>query len=193
MAVALGANLVSLLEILADHVFMGALIGRNALFHAHPLGALVVASLGIAALLYGLIRGPLQLKLFILFASLVLACSLASPMPWPIINGVTSGPLLPGWEALALGLGQRYWYMPMLAFVATLVWLLKPTIPAAFRLGAILCLVLMPFGVVRDWRFPPRVDLHFGEYAEKLRQAPRGAVLVIPLNPPGWSMRLVKH
>lgn len=83
--------------------------------------------------------------------------------------------------------------MPMLAFVATLVWLLKPTTPAAIHLGAILCFVLMPVAVVRDWRCWPRVDLHFGEYAEKFKQAPRGTVLVIPLNPPGWSVRLVKH
>jgi len=190
----LWANLGSLLEILANHVFMAALMGRNILFHAHPLGALVVASLGIATLLYGLYRGPLQLKLFIIFAYSVLACSLASPMmAWPVVTGIPAGPHLPGWEVLALGGEQRYWYMPMLAFVATLVWLLKPTTPAAIHLGAILCFVLMPVAVVRDWRCWPRVDLHFGEYAEKFRQAPRGTVLVIPVNPPGWSMRLVKH
>jgi hypothetical protein len=193
MTEAPGANLVSLTEILADHVFLGALVGRNALLHTHPWGALVAATAGIAALLYALVRGPLPLKVFIFFASLVLACSLALPMPYPIYSGTPSGPRLPGWQALALGLGQRYWYMPMLAFAATLVWLLKPANPAALRLAAILCLVLMFFGVVRDWRLPPAVDLHFGEYAEKFRQAPRGTVLVIPLNPPGWSMRLVKH
>jgi hypothetical protein len=51
----------------------------------------------------------------------------------------------------------------------------------------------MPFGVVRDWRVPPMVDLHFAEHAQKFQQAPSGTVLVIPLNPPGWSMRLIKH
>jgi hypothetical protein len=193
MKEALGANFVSLIEILANHVFLGALIGRNALFHAHPLGALVVACLGITALLYGLIRGPLQLKLLILFAGLVLAGSLASPMSFPIISGVPSGSRLPGWQALAFGWGQRYWYLPMLAFLATVVWLLKPTTPVALHLGAILCLVLLPFGVARDWRCLPSVDLHFREYAEKFRQAPPGTVWVIPLNPPGWSMRLTKH
>jgi hypothetical protein len=188
---ALNASWVSLMELLADHVFLGSLIGRNALFHGRPLGALVVTFLGIVALLYGLIRGPLHLRLFILFANLVLACALASPLPTLI--GMPTGPPLPGWRGLELGLGQRYWYIPMLAFVATLVWLLKPAIPTALRLGAILCFVLMPFGVVRDWRHPPRVNLHFEEYAEKLKQAPQGTVLVIPINPPGWSMRVVKR
>lgn len=104
----LGANLGSLLEILANHVFMAALMGRNILFHAHPLGALVVASLGIATLLYGLYRGPLQLKLFIIFAYSVLACSLASPMmPWPVVSGIPAGPHLPGWQVLALGGGNN--------------------------------------------------------------------------------------
>ncbi len=189
-----GANLPLLIEIMANHVFMGALIGRNILFHGHPLGALVVTSLGIVTLLYGIFRGPLQLRLFILFASLVLASSLASPMmPSPVVSGIPAGPHLAGWQALALGWAQRYWYMPMLAFVATLFWLLKPTAPAVLHLGAILCIVLMSFGVVRNWPFPPMEDLQFSEYAEKFRQAPRGTVMVIPLNPQGWSMQLVKH
>lgn len=193
MVEALGANFTSLAEILADHIFLGALLGRNALLHGHPVGALLVASLGLAALLYAVTRGPFELKLFTLFAGLVLACSLASPMPWPMIREGEPAARPRGWEALALGLGQRYWYVPMLAFVATLVWLLKSTTPVALRLGAIFCLALMPFGVVRDWRVPPMVDLHFAEYAQKFQQAPSGTVLVIPLNPPGWSMRLVKH
>jgi hypothetical protein len=190
----LGANLASLLEIVSNHVFTAVLIGRNVLFNGHPLGALGVSVLGSATLLYGLYRGPQPLKLFILFACLVLTCSLASPMvPWPVVGGIPAGPRIPGWQLLALGGEQRYWFMPMLAFLATLVWLLKPASPAALHLLAILCFVLMPVAVVRDWRCWPRVDLHFAVYAEEFRQAPRGAALVIPLNPPGWSMRLIKH
>ena len=190
----LGATLGLLLEILANHVFMAVLMGRNVLFHGHPIGAFVMTILGIATLLYGAVRGPQQLRLFILFACLVLTCSLASPMvPWAVVSGIPPGPHIPGWQLLALGGEQRYWFISMLAFVATLVWLLKPTSPPVLHLFAILCFVCMPIALVRDWRCWPRVDLHFAEYAEKFEQAPRGTVLVIPINPPGWSMRLLKH
>jgi hypothetical protein len=193
MKEALGANFALFFEILADHVFLGPLMGSNIVLHNHPVAAFAAASPGMAILLYGLVRGPLRLKLFVNFAGLVLACALAWPMPWTIVGGVPTPPRLPGWPAMALGVDQRYWYLPMVAFLATLVWLLKPTAPAALHLGAIVCFALMPFGVVRDWRHPPRADLHFAEYVEKFRQAPQGTALVIPINPPGWSMRLVKH
>ena len=101
----LGANLASLIEMLADHVFLGALVVRNIFVHTHPLGALVVATLGIATVLYGLIRGPLPLKFFILFAGLVLACSLASPITWPMVNGVAPRPRVSEWQALVVGGG----------------------------------------------------------------------------------------
>jgi hypothetical protein len=51
----------------------------------------------------------------------------------------------------------------------------------------------MSFGVVRDWRQPALKDLQFAEFAERFETAPTGTVMVIPLNPQGWNMRLVKH
>ncbi len=190
----LGANFILLIKVLANHVFMSTLMGRNMLFHTHPVGALVVVSMGMTALVYGLLRGSPPLRLFLLFAFLVLACSLASPMmPWPFISGIPAGIRVPGWQGLETGLGQRYWFMPMLAFVAALLWLLRPAAPKLLHLGAIIWLLLMPFGVVRDWRNPLPPDRHFGEYVEKFRKAPRGTALVIPISPEGWSMRLVRH
>jgi hypothetical protein len=50
----------------------------------------------------------------------------------------------------------------------------------------------MPIGVVRDWRYLHFADLHFGDYARKYSDSPKGSSLVIPLNPPGWSMTLMK-
>jgi hypothetical protein len=187
----LGPSFAYLFKILADHVYLGALIGRNLIFLSSPVAAFVTASLGTAIVLYAFFRGPLQLKLFILFAGLVLVSSLASPRE--PIKELSNGPWLPGWEFLAVGACQRYWFIPMLAFVATLVWLLKSTTPPLLHLAAIFCFILMSFGVLRDWHCWPLVDYHFSEYAERFQQAPRGTVMVIPTNPAGWWMRLEKH
>jgi hypothetical protein len=187
----LHAGVTLLCEILADHVFLSVLIGRNAILHGHILGAVFVATVGIAFLVYGAVRGPWPLRLYIFFSGLVLTCSLASPLP--VINGIPSQPPLPGWQGLELGLGQRYWYIPMLAVVATLFWLMKPATPSVLRTAAMICFFLMPFGAVRDWRHPARIDMHFNEYVEMFRRAPSGAVVEIPENPPGWSFRLVKR
>jgi len=54
-------------------------------------------------------------------------------------------------------------------------------------------LLLMPVGIIRDWKYPPMPDLEFKSYAEKLREAPQGNVVTIPINPAGWSAKLIKH
>jgi hypothetical protein len=36
-------------------------------------------------------------------------------------------------------------------------------------------------------------DLHFADYVRSFEAAPPGTVVVIPINPEGWKMRLVKH
>jgi hypothetical protein len=52
---------------------------------------------------------------------------------------------------------------------------------------------VMLFGISRDWRHWTYADLQFTQYTARFAAMPKGAALVIPENPPGWSMRLVKR
>jgi hypothetical protein len=51
----------------------------------------------------------------------------------------------------------------------------------------------MCFGAVRDWKQPVLKDLHFAGSASSFQAAPAGTVVVLPENPRGWNIRLVKR
>lgn len=180
----LGATPELLAKILADQVFLGTLVGANSLCHTNSACAFLVALAGISIFAYAWSKGPVELKLFIALAGLALAAPLLFP----------PGSELPAWQFLEQpGATGRYWFIPMLAFAATLVWMLNAATARALRSAAMIALLLMSFGIVRQWRYPAFVDLSFAEYSKKFEAAPKGTLFTIPLNPPGWSMQLVKH
>lgn len=58
--------------------------------------------------------------------------------------------------------------------------------------AAIFAIAVMCIGIVRDWRYPRYLDFHFSDYAHELAVAREGALVVVPINPIGWSVRLAK-
>jgi hypothetical protein len=51
----------------------------------------------------------------------------------------------------------------------------------------------MCFGVARDWQLPAFSDLHFPDEAKRLDATPAGVPFVMPENPQGWTLALIKH
>jgi hypothetical protein len=180
----LGATPALFFEMLADHVFLGTLAGSKMLCNGNFFLALLVVVMGVAVLWYAAVRGPLELKLFLGFALLVLGASLVSP--------TTSGPI-PSWLQLERSPGIRYWFLPMLAVVAAILRMLDAGAPLALRVCAAGALCYMSHAIYHEWRDPPFPDLHFRDYSKSFEQAPPGTVVTIPLNPPGWSMQLIKR
>ncbi|HLQ78934.1 MAG TPA: hypothetical protein VK210_16365 [Terriglobia bacterium] len=183
-----GATTELLIQILARQVFLAPLLGRRTVsefsFHS-GLGlavALAVTLIGLAIELYVVLKAPLAWKTFIAFCLCIFAVSLASP--------TTASPQWP--NLLASG-GVRYWFFPMLGFIASVIWLIQPRNPAAVRGVAWVLLVIMFFGVVQDWGHPRPYDFRFQAYARSFSEAPAGTTMYIPINPVGWAMKLVKH
>src|SRR6185436_19304239 len=86
--------------------------------------AVAVALVGIAIELFVFLKSSRYVKLFLVFAAGVLAVSLANPMTAP-----------PQWPNLLVAGGIRYWFFPMLAFVACTVWLLERNNPVWLRVA----------------------------------------------------------
>jgi len=175
-------------QILAKQVFLAALVGRRTLInHSLESGwgltlAVIVVLIGTAIELYALIKAPLPWKALILFS----ACTLAGGMTFPMMHS-------PQWPGLLQADGVRYWFFSLLAFVAAIVWLLSRSNPIVVRgIGAAL-LIVMFFGVIQDWGHPRLVDFQFQSYVQAFSQKPAHTRFVIPLNPVGWSMMLMKH
>ena len=187
----LGASPKLFFKILTGQIFLSSLFGQTGYERIMPRHSLylplsvLICGISLLGLLYALFRAPLELRLFIIFAALIFVTSLASP---------ATGSSTPQWEVLWLpGVGSRYWFIPMLAFVTTLIWLLSVKQPYNFRRVAIVALTPMLFGIALDWTYPPFADFKFGEYANKFAAAPQGSKVIIPINPPGWKMELVKR
>jgi len=180
----LGATPLLFAKIVASQVFAGAIMGRNAIpyRHSHALDAVVITVAGFAVFAYALLRGRWELKTFLIFAITMLAGALLSPLA-----------ASPKWPILMTAWGARYWFMPMLAFVCSLMWMAGAERPKPVRLVATAVLLLMSVGIVRAWRYAPLADLHFSEYVRQFSELPKGSTLTIPINPPGWSMTLVKR
>jgi hypothetical protein len=189
----IGATFSRFAAILGRQVFLSSLLGRNTqdwLLELHNLhlveGIATVA--GLAVLLYALRYGQTELRLFILFAYAGFALCLVSPL--------AGSPDHPHWDWLCIpGVGNRYYFLPMLAFLASLVWMAtRRASPRLLRNFAVVLLLLFPIGVYQDWNYPPFNDLDFSYHAAEFEQAPAGTKIVIPINPSaGWAIELTKH
>ena len=186
-----GASVPRLIAILARQVFAPSLVGlvtvRQHLQWLQFPWEIAIVGVALALMGYALARGPLQMKIVILFSGTVLAAALARPL-------VTL--TRPQWELIAIapGAANRYYFLPEIAFLAALAWIAASTRPARpLRVAAIVLLAALPYGMARDWRYPAFADLHFRDQARRFENAPRGASVTIPINPPGWTMQLVKR
>jgi hypothetical protein len=188
-----GATFSRFAAILGRQVFLSSLLGKNTqdwllqLRDLHLVEGIATVA-GLAVLLYALRYGQTELRLFILFAYTALALALVHPL--------AGSPDRPQWDWLSMpGVGNRYYFLPMLAFLASLVWMATRRASArAIRNFAAALLLLLPIGIYQDWTYPAFEDLDFSRHAAEFEQAPAGTNIVIPINPnSGWAMELTKH
>jgi len=185
----LGANPTLFIRIISGNVFLGTLIGANHLAiqwgHGFFLFLLFVALGGIAFLAATFVRSTLNMRLFVILAFTIFAASLISPSSY-------APPGTTRWELVAGASAVRYWFLPTLAFAWSMVTAFKGRNMILKSISAALLCVLC-FGIAGRWLRAPLQDFHFSESVARFESAPAGATVIIPLNPQGWSMQLVKH
>ena len=194
--VPLGASFEAFVRIVSGQVFLGAMVGVRgyaeflSLPGARYLG-MVVFVLGFIAVVWGVGKGPRELRLFVVFSSLILASALAAPM-------ATFNPELQQWEVLSRpGAVGRYWLFPMLAFACVILWTAgqRAKSKSGFVIvrAARFALLAMLLGVVLDWRHPTYADFRFSYWAHRLEEAEIGEMVKIPINPAPWAFTLTKR
>jgi hypothetical protein len=186
---ALGATPGLFARILGGQVYLGTLLGGNGLAarSGHSLFTLLVcAAIGGSVLVaICFVRARLQMKLFLLLATIFFVLALISPT-----GAVADG--MSAWENLAGGPGIRYWFFPTLGFAWSIVWCTQSRSGALKTVSAVL-LCTMCFGIIRDWRHPAFRDMHFADDARRFETATAGTAVTIPENPEGWNLTLVKR
>lgn len=189
----LGASVSLLARLLAVRIFTGALVGTFTLLASLKIPLFVPLTIALAALLLmgaAVWRGPLELKLFVLFSGEVLAAALRSPM-------VHSD--LPQWATQLEVPGSRYYFFPMLAFLACAGYLALKARARWLRVVAIVLLCAAPIGIVRNWRDDPygrQLTGYDGFQADvrRFEAAPRGTIVSLRIEPARtWVMTLVKR
>lgn len=187
----IGASFVRFVHILGRQVFLSSILGWKAQLWLAPgpgllFIAVIATAAGLAVLFYALRYGPLELKAFIGFSFGVFALGLARPL--------AGAPNHPQWVYLCIpGRGNRYYFLPMLGFLASLLWMATHA-PAlrGLRYFALLLLLSLPVGIFLDWSYPPLDDYQFHKYAEQFELAPSGTKIAIPINP-GMTMEITKQ
>ncbi len=185
----LGASPAMFTRLLGGNVILGVLLGptpaaaRSGTEIFLFLFCLVILGAGIVAACF--FKSAVEMKLLLVFTGMLLAASLLSPVAYPPAGSTV-------WDMLARAAGVRYWFFPSLAFAWALLWgarrgnaLLKPV--------SIFLIFLVCLGAARNWGYPALDDLHFADYAKSFESAPPGTVMIIPINPEGCRIRLVKH
>jgi len=177
----------------------------------------VLAAVPLIVCLWAAWHGPAILRAFCFYAFAVFALALAAPsiagFRWPSLGDPADiVNFHPG--------GIRYFLYPLLAFAISLGWLAmtyaapwvsrllhrSPRSAALPRRGAsrrawvgrvvgvAAAAVLVAsalFGVRLDWTYPPYLEEHWAAQVHRIEVAPHGTVVVIPINPRGWTVSLV--
>jgi hypothetical protein len=186
---ALGASLIRLVRIFGGNVISGAVLGPNRIALIPGRGAFIaLLCLAIAGIAMGAVCWAIsttEMRLFLVFAILVLTASLLSPTVYPFKEPTA-------WDFLERASMIRYWLLPSLAFVWSVLWCAQRG-NAVLKFLAVVFLVPMGFSMVLYWRQQPFIDLHYADYARQFESAPPGTVMTIPENPLGWNLVLMKH
>jgi hypothetical protein len=191
-----------LVTMIARQVTLGLVAGAHGLTRliASPLAA-DAALLTLLALLpvlvcgWAVLRGPLVLRCFCVFAAAELVLALTAPSipspQWPALGQPASvSDFHPG--------GIRYFLYPLLAFAASLGWIAvrgarsgELSLRLAGACAALVLAVSAAVGVPADWSYPHYRDEHWPQSVQRLQHAPAGTVVTVPINPKGWTMTLV--
>jgi hypothetical protein len=178
----MGASFSLFCHLVGGHIYAATIIGANTFAMDGDNRLAILITVGVSALIiYCLLKARLELRLFIVFAFVILATSLLRPMVADAHQ----------WQIMTTIKGMRYWFFPMLAFEWCILWCAANPRPFLQLIG-ICTLMTMSLGVLQDWVYPPYTDEHFQDSVNRFNAAPPGTIVDIPLYPDGIVAHLRK-
>lgn len=186
-----GVSIINFFKIIAGNVFICGLTGSNVYSFIRHLSwwnngllPIFVGVIGFALIIYVLRQCPLELRLFILFALIIFTAAIITPQ-------VSAEK--PQWGVMTTDHGDRYYLLPSLAWVATLLWIFVKGSNKKLKIfSGILIGLLLFVGMPKDYRFVPFQDFRFTEQLKEFEMLPIGSRYDFKIYPEGWKMRLIK-
>jgi hypothetical protein len=186
----LGASVTNFFKILSGNIFIRSILCRDytkKITHLNLWDSgylpILIGILGAAVLGYVLWKARIELKLLILFTFLAFFAALVSPQ-----TSLT----MPQWEYLAGGSGGRYYFLPKLAWIISLGWLLFNSKLKFLKIIAsvsFFCFIFL--GLFRDWAFDEFHNYHYEKQAAEFKNINAGEMYEFKIVP-GWKMSLIK-
>lgn len=183
----LGVGLGRFAEIVGGQVVGGTVIGSASSTVAHPVACVLLLAGGAAVGALALWKGPMELRLFNVFALALLVSALVSP-----VASVTTDQ----WVVLAHDAGARYWFFPTLALLADLLWLAGRTrlwrgAPAAAASAVLVLAVAL--GVRTSFSYVPITPRpNWAAEVASFQRLPPGRPYTFEIVPTGVAMTLVR-
>lgn len=148
--------------------------------------ALPIFILSMSIIIIALWKANLELKLLILFSTLLISAAFSSPMisttdpQWPLMTNASTG--------------ARYFFIPLVAWSTTLVWFLSQMKNKKIKIILATVFGLLMINVfISDFKLKAYKDKEFYKHAEIFSSLPSGTEYKIPINPgKGWDVILIK-
>lgn len=184
----LGASLKLFIELISAKLFGVLLFGEgfvNNIAKSFWL-SLPIFLLGTSILLFAIWKARIELKLLILFSTLLILAAFNSPMvstsdpQWPLMANASTG--------------ARYFFIPLVAWSITLMWSLSQIKNKRLQIILSFIVGLLMFNVfITDFKLKAYKDKEFYKHAEIFSTLPSGTEYKIPTNPgKGWDVTLIK-
>lgn len=182
-------NILHVVKMVAGQIFTGGILGQDyvAMFYDHHKRLYLTLFIGLSLTAYAIIKGPVWLKLLNIYSPLIVTAVLATlknppDSAYDVWIGLTN----------PTG-GQRYWYIPIVIWITTILWLAfraKNTIVRGTSI--VLVIMLVTIGIPQNWHIAPLKDYQFKTHAQAFDLTPRGQSYTLPINPGNWVMTLRK-
>ena len=182
----LGATLQLLINIFSSRVFAGFALSDSsvyALWHMNSLNN-IIAAISIPIILFTLYRANWRTWAIVIYPFVMVSFALARPM---------ISTEIPQWHGLEYpGTGQRYFLITGIFWFAILLLAASKSIkPVKIAAYAALIAVIIKVAIF-DFHMLPLPDANWSSQVEKYHNAKTGDVVTMSINPPGWTMEVVK-
>lgn len=186
----LDASFSLLSQIVSSKIIFGAILNNSITNHFILNNSLICILLFLIlsiSLFISFIHGKKEIRGIILFVTLMLCASLSKPMismtepQWPLFLLIPNA-------------GERYFIISNILFFSYILYLLPNKPIPKLKNRFILCIPLILIGItIPFFRISPLPNQHYEQQIiEKYYPAPVGSQVIININPPGWTMQLIK-
>lgn len=182
----LGATLQLLINIFSSRVFAGFALSDSsvyALWHMNTLNN-IIAAISIPIIVFTLYRANWRTWAIVFYPFVMVSFALARPM---------ISTEIPQWHGLEYpGTGQRYFLITGVFWFSILLLAASKSIkPVKIAAYAALIAVIIKVAIF-DFHMLPLPDANWSSQVEKYHNAKTGDVVTMSINPPGWTMEVVK-